>query len=126
MSASVSAKQPGEAIRDHLIAVNKIPAETRKRLATYLVETVSHGKVDEYPESGWVIEKQLKTRTQMRKEKPHDVAFEDRVWATFARLQFPHLNRDRSFKLRYGPASNQSQQVDVFVADDEVVLVYEL
>ena len=61
----------------------------------------------------------------MRKEKTHDRVFEDRVWATFARLQFDHLNRDRSFKLTYGPAPNQKQQIDVFAADDEVILLIE-
>jgi DNA sulfur modification protein DndB len=119
-----SATPPGELIRDHLIAVKKIRAEIRRRLASHLVETISKGKVEEYEQNGWVVEKELKTRTRMRKEKPHDVAFEDKVWAAFARLQFTHLNRDRAFKLQYG-TGNQTQQVDVFAADDEVVLVIE-
>ena len=61
----------------------------------------------------------------MRKEKSHDRAFEDRVWAAFARLQFTNLNRDRLLKLQYGKAPNQGQQIDVFAADDEVALVIE-
>jgi DNA sulfur modification protein DndB len=125
MAESAGATPPGEAIRDHLIAVNKIPAETRRRLATHVLETITKGKVEAYEQTGWVIDKELKTRTRMRREKPHDVAFEDRVWAAFARLQFTHLNRDRAFKLPYGTAANQTQQVDVFAADDEVVLVIE-
>jgi DNA sulfur modification protein DndB len=125
MAKPASTTPPGEAIRDHLIAVNKIPAETRRRLATHVLETVAKSKVAEYEQNGWVVDKELKTRTRMRREKPHDVAFEDRVWAAFARLQFTHLNRDRAFKLQYGTATNQTQQVDVFAADDEVVLVIE-
>src|ERR1700730_18833514 len=119
-----STTPPGELIRDHLIGVKKIRAETRRRLASHLFETISKGKVEEYEQNGWVVEKELKARTRMRKEKPHDVAFEDKVWAAFARLQFTHLTRDRAFKLQYGTA-NQTQQVDVFAADDEVVLVIE-
>jgi DNA sulfur modification protein DndB len=123
MAKSGSMTPPGEAIRDHLIAVNKIPAETRRRLASHVLETIVKGKVEEYERAGWVVDKELKTRTRMRREKRHDVAFEDRVWATLARLQFTHLNRDRGFKLQYGTTKNQTQQVDVFAADDEVVLV---
>lgn len=78
----------------------KISAETRRRLSPDLFESVSHGQVEDYEKDGWVIEKKLKTKTRMRKVKPHDVAFEDIVWATLARLQFPHLNRSRSFKLQ--------------------------
>lgn len=125
MTEPASATPPGEAIRDHLIAVNKIQAETRRRLATHVFETVAKGKVEEYEQNGWVVDKELKTRTRMRREKPHDATFEGRVWATFARLQFTHLNRDRAFKLQYGPATNQAQQIDVFAADDEVVLIVE-
>jgi DNA sulfur modification protein DndB len=114
---------PGDAIRDHLIPVNKIPAETRRRMATHVIEAIAKGRVGEYEQNGWVVDKELKTRTRMRKEKLHNVAFEDRVWAAFARLQFTHLNQDRAFRLRYGIATGQAQKVDIFAADDEVVLV---
>ncbi len=123
MAKPASTTPPGEALRDHLIAAYKIPAETRRRLATHVFETIAKGKVNEYEEDGWLVDKELKTRMRMRREKPHDVVFEDRVWATFARLQFTHLNKDRAFKLQYGTARNQTQQVDIFAADDEVVLV---
>jgi DNA sulfur modification protein DndB len=116
---------PGEAIRDHLLDGKKIVSEVRRRLATHVTKTVAKGAVEEYEQEGWVVEQPLKTRTRIRKEKPHDQAFEDKVWATFARLQFPLLNRDRTFQLSYGAAANQRQQVDVFAADDEVVLIVE-
>lgn len=61
----------------------------------------------------------------MRKAKPNDIAFEDRVWAAFAKLKFTSMNRDRGFRIRYGQTPNESKQVDVFAADDEVVLVVE-
>lgn len=116
---------PGEAIRDHLLDGKKIPSEVRKRLATHISKTVAKGAVEEYEQEGWVVDQQLKHRTRIRKEKPHDQAFEDRVWATFARLQFPLLNRDRTFELSYGNATSERQQVDVFAADEEVVLIVE-
>ena len=116
---------PGEAIRDHLIPANKIAAETRRRLSAHEFETISKGKIEEYEQAKWVVDRELKTRAKMRREKRPDRAFEDRVWAMFARLGFTHLNRDRAFKLTYGSAANQTQQVDVFAADDEVILVVE-
>lgn len=116
---------PGEAIRDHLLPVNKITAETRRRLSRHVFETISKGRVEEYEENGWVVDQELKTRTRMRKEKSHDRAFEDRAWAALARLQFTNLNRDRLLKLQYGQAEGQAQQIDVFAADDEVALVVE-
>jgi DNA sulfur modification protein DndB len=125
MAKPGSTTAPGEAIRDHLLAVKKIPAETRRRLATHVFKAIAKDKVDEYEQAGWVVASELKTRTRMRREKPHDVAFEDRVWAAFASLQFTRLNRDRGFKLQYGTATNQAQQVEVFAADEEVVLVIE-
>lgn len=125
MTWSSETSTPGDAIRDHLLAVGQIPGETRRRMTPHLYESVPLAKVGDYLEDGWVVDKELKTRTRMRKEKTHDRAFEDRVWATFAKLQFTHLNRDRTFKLQYGKEVNQAKQIDVFAADDEVVLVIE-
>ncbi len=123
MANLASTTPPGEAIRDHLIPVKKIQAETRRRLATHIFETIAKGKVEEYEQDGWVVDRELKTRTRMRREKSHESAFEDRVWAAFARLRFTHLNRDRAFELRYRSATNQAQRVDIFAADDEAALV---
>lgn len=125
MASAGNLPAPGDAIRDHLLPENKIAPEIRRRLKEDVLETIAKRRVEEYEDEGWVVQKELKYRTRMRKEKPHDRAFEDRVWATCARLQFAHLNRDRAFKLKYGPAPNQEQQIDVFAADDEVVLLIE-
>lgn len=123
MATVARATPPGEAIRDYLIPVNKIQGEIRRRLATHIFETIPKGKVEEYEGEGWVVDRELKTRTRMRREKPHDVAFEDRVWAALAHLGFTHLNRDRAFKIRHGAATNQAHSVDIFAADDEATLV---
>lgn len=116
---------PGELIRDHLISAKKIKAEARRRLSEDLLESIRPPQIPEYEADGWVLDTRLKFKVKMRRPKPHDIAFEDRVWATFAHLQFTHLNSDRGFKLRYGDAASEQQQVDVFAADDEVVLVVE-
>jgi DNA sulfur modification protein DndB len=124
-SESVGVVPIGGLIRDHLIAAKKIPAETRRRLLDYDEIGVRKSQREEWEAEGWVVERELKTKFKMRRLKAHDVAFEDRVWAALARLQFTHMNATRSFTLRYGKAENESQQIDVFAADDEVVLVVE-
>lgn len=116
---------PGELIRDHLIAAKSIPGEIRKRLSPDLFQTVKPIEIPVYEANGWVVHQRNKLTVRMRKPKPHDVAFEDRVWAAFAKLRFTSLNKDRIFTLRYGVGDGEKQQVDVFAADDEVVLVIE-
>ena len=76
-------------------------------------------------ENGWVVDQRNKRTVRMRKPKPHDIAFEDRVWAAFAKLGFTSLNKDRTFTLKYGAGDNECQQIDVFAADDDVVFVVE-
>lgn len=116
---------PGELIRDHLLPEKSLPTETRKRLSPDLFKTVPPTQIPELEAQGWVVDKRNKRTVRMRKPKPHDVAFEDRVWATFAKLGFTSLNKDRSFALKYGSGDGEKQQIDVFAADDDVVLVVE-
>ncbi len=116
---------PGAMLRDKMIPVKSIPAEIRKRLSAHKLVTVAPTQVPEYEDDGWVVDKRNKRTVRMRKLKPHDIAFEDRVWAAFAKLDFTHLNRDRAFVLQYGHGASENQQIDVFAADDEVVLVIE-
>jgi DNA sulfur modification protein DndB len=116
---------PGEALRDAFLAAKSLPAETRRRLSPYAFETVTTKLVEDYEEDGWVLDRRNKVSVRMRKPKPHDRAFEDRVWATFAKLHFTSMNRDRHFKIQYGKQPNENKQIDVFAADEEVVLVVE-
>ena len=112
-------------IRDQLISDKKIRTEITRRLSPDVFESVPPQMVPEYLENGWIVDRRLKVKVKMRRPKSHDVAFEDRVWATMAKLNFTDLNRDRSFRVSYGFSQNESQQIDVFAADDEVVLLFE-
>ena len=116
---------PGELIRDNLLPEKNVPAEIRKRLSPDLFLTVPPTRIPELQNLGWVLDKRNKRTVRMRKPKPHDVAFEDRVWAAFAKLGFASLNKDRTLTLKYGAGAGERQQIDVFAADDDVVLVVE-
>lgn len=115
----------GELIRDSLLPAKSVPAEIRRRVSPDLLATVPPARIPEMEANGWLLDKRNKRSVRMRKPKPHDIAFEDRVWAAFARLGFTSLNKDRSLTLKYGAGDNESQQIDVFAADDDVVLVVE-
>lgn len=116
---------PGEALRDGLLPVKNLAAEIRRRLSPNIYQTVSPKLIGELEEDAWVLDTRNKRTVKMRKAKSHEVAFEDRVWAAFAKLKFDRMNRDRIFKIRYGTLPNESKQIDVFAADDEVLLVIE-
>lgn len=112
-------------IASMLLDSKKIPAAARKRIDSHMFETISPALLADYEAAGWVLDRALKRSVRMRKLKAPAVAFEDRVWAMLAALKFPYLNSDRRFVLSYGPGENERKQIDVFAADDEVVLVVE-
>lgn len=77
---------------------------------------------------GWEEHKTYKNNkfVGVRKSKKFDEVFEDRVWCLFARLGFTHMNEDRYFKMSYDYSNpNITQQIDVFAADDETVIIVE-
>jgi DNA sulfur modification protein DndB len=116
---------PSADVLSQLLPEKSILSETRKRLSPYVFETISPLLQAEYESTGWNLERELKRSVVMRRVKPHDVAFEDRVWATMAKLNFSILNKGRLFKLSYGKGLGDRKQIDVFAADDEVALVIE-
>ena len=67
-------------MRDAFLAAKSIPTEIRKRLSPFEAKTVSLKLVEEMEEQGWTLERRNKNSVRMRKAKPHDIAFEDRVW----------------------------------------------
>lgn len=82
----------------------------------------------ELVEEGWEEYKNYKNDkfVGVRKSKRFDELFEDRVWCLFARLGFTHMNKDRFFEMSYDYQNpNLTQQIDVFAADDETVIIVE-
>ena len=112
-------------IAEGLLPTNRIKSETRRRLLPNDYENIATALKTDYENDGWELEKEMKRGVKMRRAKSHDVAFEDRVWAAMAKLNFTDLNSGRQFKLRYGKNENDTQQIDVFAADSEVVLIIE-
>jgi DNA sulfur modification protein DndB len=95
------------------------------RKSPYLIESVEHEQVQRYVDEGWEIDKEFKTKVRVRKLKPVDISFEDEVWSTMSDIGFSYLNKDRKFRIPYSDDLNLTQQIDVFAADEETILIIE-
>jgi DNA sulfur modification protein DndB len=112
-----------------LITEKDISKEQRIRKKAFVNKTIPNKNVAEYDElieNGWGLEKEFKTSKRLKKNKSHDVLFEDKVWALFASLGFRLLNKDRKLELSYDKSNNKlTQQIDVFAKDDETIIIVE-
>ena len=82
----------------------------------------------ELQEEGWEEYKQYKDPKYVgvRMKKPFYEVFEDTVWLIFAKMGFHYMNSDRNFGMTYDFQNpNHTQQIDVFAADDECVVIVE-
>ncbi len=77
-----------------------------------------------YQDEGWEIQKQYKTKARIKKHKTHWDYFEGRVWSLMANLGFKYMNKDSNFKIKYSK-DGLTKQIDVFAANDEVILITE-
>lgn len=116
-----------DAFSAQLVKERSIAADTRRRLSPYLFKTIPTARQGESEAEGWLQDHKLKRSVVMRRLKPHDEVFVDRVWAALSRLQFPMLNKEASFTVPLSPTGNrqveESASFDVFAADEEVALV---
>jgi len=87
-------------------------------------KTISKKELKNHIDDGWeLLPNKLKASERVRKDKPHNLAFEDRVWGLFAKMGFTYLNASNHFLLSYGNGLNK--QIDVIACDEEVVIVVE-
>jgi DNA sulfur modification protein DndB len=111
-----------------LITENEIQKILRSRKSELYKESFNNGSaaLQEKLADGWEVDTILKTKTKVSKKKPHDIAFEDKVWSLFAQLGFKLMNKDRHLHLPYDKKDPAlTVQVDVFAKDDETVLIIE-
>jgi len=90
----------------------------------FYYKTIKKSQIEEFRKEGWeVVPSKMKKSVKVRKLKPHNVWFEDRVWALFARMDFDYLNSDDNFKIDY--QNGLKKQIDVFAGENEAVLIVE-
>ena len=90
----------------------------------FFFKTIEKERRESFEKEGWeFIPSKLKRSIKMQKRKPHNVAFEDRLWALFAKMGFDYINANNDFKLEY--QSGLKKQIDVFAADSETIIIAE-
>lgn len=112
---------------DNLVQGDELGKVARSRSRRNESKTERASALPELQEEGWEFERSSKDekKVTVRKEKPRDELFENKVWRIFYKMGFPVMNRDRHFSIQYGNDSASQQQIDVFAADSEVALVVE-
>jgi len=111
------------------IVSDKALAEARAlRNRTFVVKKDWKIALPELEKEGWTSYKTYADPRYIgvRKEKTFDEQFEDKVWLLFAKMGFTYMNSDRNFQMSYDYQNpNFTQQVDVFAADEESIIIVE-
>src|SRR6266581_9332856 len=108
-----------------LVKDKEVKAHLRVRSNAFVFETVDNRLLDDYDPSEWSEHKKNKKSVILKKQKPHHVVFEDRVWTILAKMGFTILN-NKGFRLPYvDDETIPGKQIDAFAADDETIIVVE-
>ena len=108
-----------------IVSEKKLRKEISNRKSDCLFESIAPELLEKYNAEGWETVRKFKTKARVKKPKTIDVAFEDEVWSTFASLGFRFLNKDRKLEIAYSEDLSLTQQIDVFAADEETILLIE-
>ncbi|MFD0797619.1 DGQHR domain-containing protein [Maribacter chungangensis] len=98
----------------------------RVKKSQYMLKSVMHSLVEDFVKEGWEeYGTPTKTKTKIRKEKRHDIKFEDDIWCQLYELGYRHLNYDETFQLPFGKKEEDKKQIDVIAIDDETIILVE-
>ena len=115
-----------EEFESSLIKEDEISSFLRLRNKTHVEKSVKKILVPEELDNGWEIQREGKNVTRLKKLKPHNVYFEDRIWVILAKMGFHTLNLDDKLKLPYTKDNSiPGRQIDVLAADNETILIVE-
>ena len=116
---------------NNLVSEKALQQEMRKRKNAY-IETKDYiydAVREQREQDGYELVQEYadKKYAKYRKEKLYYDAFEDKVWCMLAQMGFTEMNAGKNqFKIAYAPENpNLTQQIDVFAADEETVLIVE-
>lgn len=113
---------------ENIVSDRELVSAKNKRKNMYIEDKQRKVALHELEAEGWEYVKDYADSkfVKVRKEKPYDERFEDKVWLLFYQMGFGYLNKDRNFKMTYDFQNpNFTQQIDVFAADDETILIVE-
>ena len=113
---------------ENVISDKELISAKNKRKNIYIEDKQRKVALSELEEEGWEYVKDFADPkfVKVRKEKPYDEQFEDKIWLLFYQMGFKYLNKDRNFRMSYDfREPSFTQQIDVFAADEETVLIVE-
>lgn len=113
---------------ENIITGDELKKTKALRNKTYILRKERASAYNELLEEGWIKVQDYKDhRTiKVKKDKPHYEQFEDSIWVMLFNMGFQYMNKDRNFKVSYDQSNDKfTQQIDVFAADDETVLIIE-
>ena len=120
------ANSKADVLLDNLIGPDKIKRVLRAKKSPYIYKTIKKNRLKEHEEEGWEIDRPTVHSYRVKKKKPHNQFFEDRIWCLLAKLDFDHMNKDRNFKIPHSSHPEISpKQIDVFAGNREAVLIVE-
>lgn len=108
-----------------LVIDKNLKRQRTVRKRDFFEESILLPLLSEYKKKGWIEHKRFIKKCKVRKTKPFDVKFEDKLWCIFADMGFNQLNSDRFFKLPYSGDGKLTQQIDIIAIDDETILIVE-
>lgn len=112
---------------DNLVSDNELRKVKALRNKTFITKKERRVALEELQKEGWSHLKDYKDErfVGVKKDKPFYEQFEDKVWLLFANMGFTTLNKDSNFKMSFDKNENTTQQIDVFAADNETVIIVE-
>ena len=113
---------------ENIVSGKELITAKNKRKNLYIEARERKVALEELEEEGWEYVKDYADSkfVKVRKEKPFYERFEAQIWLLFFQMGFKLLNRDANFKMNYDFNNPDfTQQIDVFAADDETILIVE-
>lgn len=114
---------------EKIVSGKALLATKTLRNKAYITAKERSSCLQELRDEGWEVNKEYKNPKYigLKKDKPFDEQFEDKVWLLFASMGFTGLNSDRYFKMKYGQSDEKilTKQIDVFAVDDETIIFTE-
>ena len=88
---------------DKIVTGKELVKSKNYRKNVYIEKKERKVALRELEEEGWEYVKDYADPkyVKIRKEKPSDEQFEDKMWLLFAQMGFQYLNVDRNFKMSY-------------------------
>lgn len=89
--------------------------------------SVKEESVADCEADGWEVDKPLKTKVRLKRQKPIAQRLENRLWYLLFRLGYPEMSQGVDFKVLIERKGSDPllKQIDVFAKDDETAVIAE-